>query len=86
MDAITCTTGFAHLGGKNDKKMFERVNAPIKETSRTPFEGTGKPKPLKRVLAGYWPRCINDDHRIVYEVDAKPTPAKWPVSKHEFVW
>jgi toxin YoeB len=40
----------------------------IKEITRTPHAGTGKPEPLKHALAGYWSRRINDEHRIVYKV------------------
>jgi toxin YoeB len=53
----------------SDKKMLKRINALIKETMRTPFEGAGKPERLKHALAGYWSRRINDEHRIVYKVD-----------------
>lgn len=54
---------------KTDKKTVQRINALIKEASRNPFEGTGKPEPLKHALSGYWSRRINDEHRFVY----KPT-------------
>lgn len=54
---------------ETDKKMLKRINALIKETTRTPFEGTGKPERLKHALAGYWSRRINDEHRTVYKVD-----------------
>ena len=53
---------------KTDKKLVQRINALIKEISRTPHEGTGKPEPLKHALSGYWSRRINDEHRIVYRV------------------
>ncbi|MEN9844705.1 MAG: hypothetical protein RLZZ612_2534 [Pseudomonadota bacterium] len=53
----------------SDKKMLKRINALIKETMRTPFEGAGKPERLKHALAGYWSRRINDEHRMVYKVD-----------------
>ena len=52
-----------------DKKTLKRINALIKETTRNPFEGTGKPEGLKHALAGYWSRRINDEHRMVYKVD-----------------
>ena len=54
---------------KNDKKILPRINNLIKEIKRNPFEGIGKPEPLKHALSGYWSRRINDEHRIVY----KPT-------------
>jgi toxin YoeB len=53
---------------KIDKKLFERINVLIKDISRAPFEGIGKPEPLKNALAGYWSRRINDEHRIVYKI------------------
>ena len=53
---------------KTDKKILQRINALLKEAGRTPFEGTGKPEPLKHALAGYWSRRISDEHRLVYKV------------------
>ncbi len=53
---------------KSDKKLLKRINALIKEIQRDPFEGIGKPEPLKHALSGYWSRRINDEHRIVYKV------------------
>ncbi len=53
---------------KTDKKLLNRINKLIKETKRQPFEGVGKPEPLKHGLAGYWSRRINDEHRMVYKV------------------
>lgn len=52
-----------------DRKLLKRINALIKETARTPFEGTGKPEALRHALAGYWSRRITDEHRFVYKVD-----------------
>ena len=54
---------------KTDKKILRRINTLIKETARDPFEGIGKPEPLKHALAGYWSRRINDEHRFVYKVE-----------------
>ena len=53
---------------KTDKKLLERINTLIKDITRSPFEGIGKPEPLKNALAGYWSRRINDEHRIVYKI------------------
>ena len=53
----------------NDKKMTQRINLLIKEISRAPHAGIGKPEPLKHALSGYWSRRINDEHRIVYKLD-----------------
>lgn len=52
---------------KTDKKMVQRINGLIKEITRTPHTGRGKPEPLKHALSGYWSRRINDEHRIVYK-------------------
>ncbi len=54
---------------KTDKKILKRINTLIKEIQRTPYEGIGKPEPLKHGLAGYWSRRINDEHRIVYKYE-----------------
>lgn len=51
-----------------DRKMLLRINALIKEIQRQPFQGIGKPEPLRHGLAGYWSRRINDEHRMVYKV------------------
>lgn len=54
---------------KTDRKVVQRINALIREIQRTPFEGIGKPEPLKHALSGYWSRRITDEHRIVYRVE-----------------
>ncbi|MBQ0798305.1 MAG: Txe/YoeB family addiction module toxin [Porticoccaceae bacterium] len=53
---------------KTDKAMLKRINLLIKDIQRNPFEGIGKPEPLKHGLSSYWSRRINDEHRIVYKV------------------
>ena len=53
---------------KTDKAMVKRINALIKAIQRNPFDGIGKPEPLKHGLSGYWSRRINDEHRIVYKL------------------
>jgi toxin YoeB len=52
-----------------DKKLLKRINALIKDIQREPFDGIGKPEPLKHALSGYWSRRINDEHRIIYKID-----------------
>ena len=56
---------------QTDKKILKRINQLIKEIQRSPFQGVGKPEPLKHGLAGYLSRRINDEHRIVYKVENK---------------
>lgn len=54
---------------KQDRRVVDRINKLIAETSRDPFEGIGKPEPLKHALAGFWSRRISDEHRMVYRVE-----------------
>ena len=54
---------------KTDKKILKRINQLIKEIKRSPYEGIGKPEPLKYGLPSYWSRRINDEHRIVYKFE-----------------
>jgi toxin YoeB len=53
---------------KTDKQILRRINTLINAIKRSPFEGIGKPEPLKHALSGYWSRRINDEHRIVYKI------------------
>ena len=54
---------------RTDRKLLKRINELVKEVVRTPFEGTGKPEPLRHALGGYWSRRINDEHRLIYKVE-----------------
>jgi toxin YoeB len=53
---------------ETDKKTVKKINELIKDATRTPFEGKGKPEPLKHNLAGFWSRRITSEHRMVYAV------------------
>ena len=52
---------------ENDKKTALRILRLIEEIRRTPFEGIGKPEPLKGDFKGFWSRRITDEHRIIYK-------------------
>jgi len=52
-----------------DKKILKKINSLIKDIKRDPFEGIGKPEPLKYELQGCWSRRVTDEHRLVYEVE-----------------
>lgn len=52
-----------------DKKTLKRINSLIKDTERNPFEGIGKPEPLKGNLSGFWSRRIGDTNRFVYRIN-----------------
>jgi toxin YoeB len=52
-----------------DIKTLKRINKLIIDTQRSPFEGIGKPEPLKENLSGFWSRRIDDTNRLIYAVD-----------------
>ena len=53
---------------ETDKRIVKKINELIKDTRRTPFEGKGKPEPLKHNLSGFWSRRSREEHRLVYAV------------------
>ncbi len=53
---------------QTNKAVLKRINALIKDIRRSPFEGIGKPEPLKGELSGFWSRRIDSTHRLVYRV------------------
>jgi toxin YoeB len=53
---------------QTDKAMLRRINVLIRDIQRDPFDGIGKPEPLKFNFSGYWSRRIDDEHRVVYKV------------------
>ncbi len=53
----------------HDKKTLKRINELLREIQRTPYEGTGKPEPLKGGFSGMWSRRINDKDRLVYRYE-----------------
>jgi len=54
---------------EHDRKVAKRIILLINEIERDPFQGLGKPEPLKHDLAGFWSRRITDEHRLVYAVE-----------------
>jgi toxin YoeB len=52
-----------------DKKVVRKIHELIKDISRDPFVGIGKPEPLKHTYTGYWSRRITDEHRLVYKIE-----------------
>ena len=53
---------------EQDRTQALRIIRLIRETQREPFQGLGKPEPLKHELSGCWSRRINQEHRLVYQV------------------
>ena len=60
-----------------NRKMLRKINELIKDIQRTPFEGKGKPEPLKYDLAGLWSRRIDLEHRLIYSVKDKDILNLW---------
>ncbi|MDX2190233.1 MAG: Txe/YoeB family addiction module toxin [Bacteroidota bacterium] len=54
-----------------DRKIASKILKLIKEIKKSPFEGIGKPEPLKHNLKGLWSRRITDEHRLIYKVEEK---------------
>ena len=54
---------------QHDKKLLKRLNSLIKECMRTPFDGAGKPEPLRGSLSGWWSRRLDREHRLVYRME-----------------
>jgi len=52
---------------KDDKRILRKINELIKDIQRSPFEGLGKPEPLRYDLSGFWSRRIDLEHRLVYQ-------------------
>lgn len=53
---------------QTDRKTLQRINDLIRDTIRSPFQGIGKPEPLRQNLSGFWSRRITGEHRMVYKV------------------
>ncbi len=49
--------------------MQKRINQLVKDICRNPFEGIGKPEPLKGNLTGFWSRRVDEKHRLIYAVE-----------------
>lgn len=51
-----------------DKKIMTKINELLKDISRHPFTGLGKPEPLRHKYKGFWSRRIDGEHRLIYQV------------------
>lgn len=54
-----------------DKQIVKRINILIKDILRNPFDGIGKPEPLKHDWSGFWSRRITNEHRLIYAVQGE---------------
>ncbi len=53
---------------QTNKKIVDRINALLKDITRNPFTGLGKPEPLKYKYKGFWSRRIDGEHRLIYQI------------------
>ncbi len=53
---------------KTDRNILERINNLVKDISRNPYSGLGKPEPLKYKYQGFWSRRITEEHRLIYRI------------------
>ena len=51
-----------------DKQKLKRINELLKDIARNPYEGIGKPEPLRFNYSGFWSRRIDEEHRLIYRV------------------
>ena len=52
-----------------DKKKLRKIYELLKDIARNPFDGMGKPEPLKHKYSGFWSRRIDDEHRLIYKYE-----------------
>ena len=52
----------------HEKKNYKRINQLLKDIAKHPFDGIGKPEPLKHKYRGLWSRRITDEHRLIYQI------------------
>ncbi len=52
-----------------DNKKLKKINELLKDITRNPFSGLGKPEPLKHKYSGFWSRRIDDEHRLIYKYE-----------------
>jgi len=56
---------------ETDNTIVDKIKDLLNEIKRTPFQGIGKPEPLKYDLKGFWSRRITGEHRLVYKIEGK---------------
>ena len=56
---------------ETDDSIVKKIKDLLNEIKRGPFQGTGKPEPLRHDLKGFWSRRITGEHRLVYKVEGK---------------
>lgn len=69
---------------EHDRRIALRILKLIREVQRTPYEGTGQPEQLKHELSGCWSRRINQEHRLVYEVNEEDDTIRILACRHHY--
>lgn len=67
--AGTARKDFKFWKSSGKQTILKRIQKLLIDTKKNPFEGIGKPEPLKHKLSGYWSRRITDEHRMIYKVE-----------------
>jgi toxin YoeB len=70
--------------GETSPKIRDRVNDLIRQAMRTPFNGTGKPEPLRGDLTGWWSRRITSEDRMVYRVSGSGADQRLEIAQLRF--
>jgi toxin YoeB len=53
---------------QTDRQKIKRINDILKDISRHPYNGIGKPEALKFKYKGFWSRRIDGEHRLIYQL------------------
>ncbi len=56
---------------ESDFDIFLKIDRLLRDISRDPFKGLGKPEPLKYTYKGYWSRRITAEHRLIYNLNSR---------------
>jgi toxin YoeB len=81
--AIKAWEDYTHWA-ESDRKILKRLNTLIKECQRHPFEGSGKPEPLKGDFKGWWSRRLTGEDRLVYRVEGKDGEQRLEIAQCRF--
>ena len=54
-----------------NKSIYKKIYELLIDIKRNPYEGKGKPEPLRHNLAGFWSRRIDREHRLVYRITSE---------------
>lgn len=69
---------------EQDRKMLKRLNRLIDDCCRSPFDGLGKPEPLRNELSGFWSRRLDEEHRLIYRMSGDETEPRLEIIQCRF--